>query len=162
MIQSKDGIMKRKLISVITLILLLASLLSSCHPVLKGLIDDIYGNIITDSPNCATCADSGFLECDICSGTTKITCKDCKGDGYIVCAECEGTGMEECYRCHGKGHFSPIFDTTHSSSLPSFCTTCWGSGESKTCPVVTDCECNEGIWYCGACNFSGKIDCPDC
>ena len=152
--------MKTKLISAITLMLLITFLLCSCHPILKDLIDDILGS--TDLPSCATCADNGFLTCNICSGTTKITCKDCEGSGSIVCPECEGSGLEKCNRCNGHGYLSPLSNTTHSSNLPSFCTTCWGSGESKTCPVVTDCECNEGIWYCGACNFSGKIDCPDC
>lgn len=152
--------MKTKLISVITLILLITSLLCSCNPLLQDLIDDIRGN--TDSPNCATCADNGFLACNICSGTAKITCKDCEGSGSIVCPECEGSGLEKCNRCNGHGYLSPIFNPSHSSSLPSFCTTCWGSGESKTCPTVIDCECNDGIWYCGACNFSGKTDCPDC
>ena len=154
--------MKRKLILTIALILLITSSLYSCHPILNGLIEDIRGNNTTDLPNCKTCSDNGFLTCNICSGTTKITCKDCEGSGYIVCAECGGTGLEKCSRCNGKGYFSPIFNPSHSSSLPSFCTTCWGSGEASTCPVVTDCECNEGIWYCASCNFTGKIDCPDC
>ena len=153
--------MKIRLISTITLIFWVTSFLCSCNPVLKDIIDDLSGNN-TDLPNCTTCSDNGFLTCNICSGTTKITCKDCEGSGSIVCPECEGSGLEKCKRCNGHGYLSPIFNPSHSSSLPSFCTTCWGSGQSKTCPVVVDCECNEGIWYCASCNFTGKVDCPDC
>ena len=156
--------MKTKLISTIALIFLIASLLSSCIPDFKNTVDNIRDNDTTDLPkySCARCADCGFLTCDICNGTVKITCKDCEGSGSIICTKCEGTGLEKCKRCQGHGYLSPIFNPTHSSSLPSLCTTCWGSGKSKTCPTVMDCECNEGIWYCGACNFSGKIDCPEC
>ena len=152
----------KRIIAAITLIILLTSLLTSCHPIDLDNLMHFLKPRGASNYECGTCCDNGFLTCNICSGTAKITCKDCEGSGSIVCVECEGSGLEKCNRCNGHGSLSPIFNPSHSSNLPSVCTTCWGSGESKTCPTVIDCECNDGIWYCASCNFTGKVDCPDC
>ena len=137
---SNHNVRTIKKYKVLTALILLSSFLAlcSCH---------FY--------NCSTCKDKGDIECDACNGTSKITCKKCNGIGNVVCSKCDGTGKQTCVFCDGKGV------TFAGIGKYKTCRLCIGQGKIA-CSETESCECNKGIMYCGKCNFTGRLDCPDC
>ena len=148
--------MKKKLVVLLSLVLVMCSSLCACGSGICATCND-EGEILCTNKDCF---DGIIRSCDECNGTMRVNVEDCdsckNGSNLVDCPTCDGTGKVTnpitwqeftCKACGGK------------TFVNETCDRC--DGEGSTYDECENCT-REGEGECPTCKGEIMIDCPDC